>query len=396
MKPDDAVRAKAVEIAGDAQTPDEKLSRLLTFCRTQIKDVYSDVYGARIENISEVKENKSPADTLKRGVGTRSDIDMLFAALASALGYEARIAFLGDRSDSIFDPNFADNYFLRTWSIAVRTDANAAWRFFDPCSVYVVPGMLPWQMEGQTALVTDPKEPQFVTTQISAPQRSTEKRTANLRLTEDGTLEGEVRIEYTGHLAAVRKEAADAEAPADREAILRGEIRNRMSTAEITDIRIENATDLTKPFVYTFRIRVPGYAQRTGKRLFLQPAFFQKDKPAMFTTGTRTHAVFFDYGWAEEDAVTIDLPASFALDNAGSPQPVSAGAISKYEVRAAIASGGNANQQLIYKRNFYFGNDRLLHFDTGIYPQLKRYFDAVNEGDKHTIILKAETTAAAQ
>lgn len=396
MKPDDAVRTKATEIAGDAQTADEKLARLLNFCRTQIKDIYSDVYGARIENASEMKENKSPGDTLKRGMGTRGDIDMLFASLASALGYETRIAFLGDRSDSIFDPSFADAYFLRTWSIAVRTDTGAPWRFFDPCSTYVVPGMLPWQMEGQTALVTDPKEPQFVTTQVSAPQRSTEKRTAKLRLSEDGTLEGDVRIEYTGHLAAVRKEYNDDEAPADREAVLRGEIKNRMSTAEITDIRIENVTDPAKPFIYAFRIRVPGYAQRTGKRLFLQPGFFQKDKPAMFTTSTRTHPIFFDYSWAEEDAVTIDIPAGFALDNAGAPPPVSAGPISKYEVRASIATGAKANQQLIYKRNFYFGNDTLLQFDTSIYPQLKRYFDAVSEGDKHTIALKAETTAAAQ
>ena len=53
-------------------------------------------------------------------------------------------------------------------------------------------------------------------------------------------------------------------------------IKAQMSTAELSDIRIENVTDPVKPFIYAFHVKVPGYAQRTGKRLFLQPAFFQR------------------------------------------------------------------------------------------------------------------------
>lgn len=396
MKPDDAVRLKATEIVGDAKTPDEKLARLLTFCRTQIKDVNTDDYGARLDDEIKVKENKSPGDTLKRGMGTRGDIDMLFAALASALGYEARLAFLGDRSEGTFDPSFADSHFLRTWSIAVRAEPGAAWRFFDPCATYIAPGMLPWVMEGQTALVTDAKEPQFVATQVADPKESVERRTAKLRLTEDGTLEGDVRVEYTGHFAAIRKEYNDDEAPADRERILRDEIKEQMSTAELTDIRIENVTDPIKPFAYSYHIRVPAYAQRTGKRLFIQPAFFQKDKSPVFKTSTRTHPVHFEHGWTEEDVVTIDLPTGFTLDNADMPQPVTAGAISKYEARAQLASGAKNDNQLIFKRNFYFGNGGLLQFDTKTYVQLKNYFDMVYENDKHTIALRAAPTTAAK
>ncbi len=385
MKVDDEVRRKATEIVGDAATPDEKLARLLAFCRAEIKNIHGDTYGAQIENRADIKENKSPADTLKRGTGTSRDIDLLFAALASALGYDARVAVLGDRSDSIFDPNFADDYFLRTYSIAVRTGDGATWRFFDPCSTYVSGGMLPWQMEGQMALVSDNKDPQFVQTPVSAAQKSIERRTAKLRLTEDGTLEGDVRVEYGGHPGAMRKEQMDDEAPADRENLLRAEIRGQMSTAEISDVRIENATDPVKPFILSYRVRVPAYAQRTGKRLFLQPAFFQKDRAPLFATNTRVHPIYFDYGWAEEDTVTIDLPVGFTLDNADMPQPIDAGAISKYAANAGVTQ----NNQLVYKRTFHFGNDQLLQFETQAYPQLKRLFDAVHENDKHTIALKA-------
>lgn len=55
-------------------------------------------------------------------------------------------------------------------------------------------------------------------TQLSGPAKSQEKRTAKLRLDEEGTLEGEVRVEYTGHAAIEMKESYDDDAPAARRA----------------------------------------------------------------------------------------------------------------------------------------------------------------------------------
>src|SRR4030095_11207575 len=43
------------------------------------------------------KDNKSPSDTLKRGMGSGSDIDLLFGALAKAAGFDARLALSGNR-----------------------------------------------------------------------------------------------------------------------------------------------------------------------------------------------------------------------------------------------------------------------------------------------------------
>ena len=58
----------------------------------------------------------------------------------------------------------------------------------------------------EEALVTDPKEPVWTRTPLSAPDKSLEKRTAKLKLSEDGTLEGDVQIVYTGHAGAAKKE----------------------------------------------------------------------------------------------------------------------------------------------------------------------------------------------
>jgi hypothetical protein len=256
--------------------------------------------------------------------------------------------------------------------------------------------MLRWQEEGQQALLSDPKEPSFVVTPLSGPEKSLEKRTGKFKLSPDGTLEGEVTIEYTGHLAADLKEYNDDDSPSEREETLKERLRARLGAAELADVRVENVSDPVKPFVYSFRVRVPGYAQRTGKRLFLQPAFFQKGLGSLFPTASRRHEVYFHYPWSEEDRVEIDLPEGYALDSAEAPGPVSGGEITKYEPNASITKDGRT---LVYTRKFYFGKagGQLLLFPVTTYPSLKTYFDAVRKEDGHTIALKqsAATTAAA-
>jgi hypothetical protein len=393
MKVNDDVKQAAAAAIGDAQTPEQKLERLFEFCRSKIKNVSDDASGMSAEELEKWKENKSPADTLKRGMGTGTDIDMLFAALATASGFEARVANLADRSDTFFDPGFPDAYFIHAYDIAVRV--GDSWRFYDPASTYVPHGMLRWQEEGQEALVSDSKEPVWAQTPLSGPEKSKQKRTAKLRLSEDGTLEGDVRVEYTGHFAVERKEWNDDDSATEREQTLRDEIKGQLSTAELSDIKIENITDPAKPFIYSFHIRVPGYAQRTGKRLFLQPAFFQYGRGPLFSTSGRMHPIYFHFPWSEEDEVNIELPAGFALDNPDAPAPFGAKDLSQYDVKLLLTKD---QRVLIYKRNFFFGGgggglERIL-YPVASYSQLKGYFDMVHKQDGHTITLKQAAATA--
>jgi len=390
MKVNDDVRKKAAEIVGDATTPEQKLERLYEFCRTKIKNLDDDALNLPAEHYAKLKDD-SPSGTLKKGEGRSGDIGGLFAALAIAAGFEARPALMANRNDIFFDPGFADPYFMSLIVIGVKM--NDSWRFFDPSEMYMPFGMLAWQSELQEALISDPKEPSFVTTPLSAPDKSLEKRTAKLKLDEEGTLEGNVRIEYTGHLGKDRKEYNDDDSPAQREETLRNALKARMSTAEVSDIRVENVTDPVKPFVYAYHIRVPGYAQRTGKRLFLQPAFFQRGAGQVFQTSQRQNSVYFHYPWSEQDEVEIDLPARFALDNADAPMGINAGEVSKYDIKIGVTKDGRT---LIYNRAFFFGGGKTsLLFPVASYVQLKTLFDEMHKRDNHTITLKQGAATAA-
>ncbi len=395
VKVNDDIRKAAAEQTAGADTDEEKLRRLFNFVRSHVKRYTDDAAGLTAEQLKKIKENKSPADTLKRGTGDAKDIDTLFAALASAAGFEVRLAATADRGDIFFDPSFPDEYFIDPASIAVKVGDR--WRLFNPGSTYTTFGMLRWQEEGQQTLIGDDKAPAWITSPVSAPQRSLERRTGKLKLSEDGTLEGDVRVEYTGHIAADVKEYYDDESPADREELIRKRFKERLGEVEITDIKIENVTDPDKPFTFAFHVRVPGYAQRTGKRLFLKPAFFQSGAASMFPTSGRRHLVYFHYPWAEEDSVDIELPEGFALDNAEAPTPFSSGALTQYKPTLGVTKDG---RKLVYRRNFFFGGGEpdkptMLVFEKQIYPALKQYFDQVHTQDSHTISLKQATAAAA-
>lgn len=397
MKVGDDVKRAAAEATAGAANDEEKLDRLFEYVRSKVKNYRDVATGMTAEQLEKLKENKSPGDTLKRGVGNWHDIDMLFAAMATASGFDARVAKVGDRSEDFFDPGFPDDYFISrkgTENVAVKVGEQ--WRFYDPGTTYVQKGMLRWQEEGQQALISDPKQPFFVSTPMSSPDKSLERRTAKFKLAEDGTLEGDVRIEYTGHLSVDMKNDYDEDSPSEREETLKGSYKERFASAELTNIQIENVTDPVKPFAYSFHVKVPGYAQRTGKRLFVQPSFFQRGRGALFPTSERRYDVYFRYPWTEVDSVEIELPEGYALDNPEAPAPIGAGDLSRYEPVAQLTKDGRT---LVWGRKFYFGASRKaggssLLFPTESYSTLKAYFDAVNTQDATTVALKQGGTAA--
>jgi hypothetical protein len=381
LKVDKEIKAKAAEITAGATTPDEKLEKIFDFCRTSIKNTNDTNSGFTDDQIEKLKDNKKPSDTLKRGVGSGLDVNLLFAALVNAAGLEARIALLPDRGQRLFDRNVVIPGALRPSNISVRV--GSSWRFFDPGLQYITPGMLRWQEEGVDALIVSDSSI-WTKTPLSPPEKSKEKRTATLRLDENGTLEGDVTVEYTGHLAVERKRLNDEDSPAQREENLKEMVKNRLSSAELTNIVIENATDPVKPFVYKYHVRVPDYAQRTGKRLFLQPGFFLKGISPLFSAGTRRYPIYFRFPWSEEDQITIQLPKGYALDNADRPAPINAG-ISKHEVGMGIS---NDQTTLHYNRTFFFGQRDVLLFTVDKYELVKRLFDEVSKADNHIITLK--------
>ena len=383
LKPGKDLKSAAAEITTGATTDDEKLAKIFEFCKTKVKNITYDA-SLTDDQKDDIKPSKSASDTYKKMQGTSGDINELFASLATAAGFEARLAFGGDRSQKFFNINQAHESFIHFSSTAVKV--NNRWKYFDPGNLFMPYGMLPWNEEDTSVLLLGYKDYLTTETPLSGTDKSAAKRTGKFKLLDDGTLEGVVKIEYTGQLSYLHKVDNYDKSAAKREEDLKDEIKKQMSAAEISGISIENVTDPEKPFVYQYKIRVPNYAQKTGKRLFVQPGFFEYGKSPLFSTADRKYNVFFHYPWSEVDDVKIELPKGFSLDNADSPALLTdPQKISLLDINISV---DNSTNTMIYKRKFYFGGGNFTLFPKTAYPALKNLFDEFNKSDTHTITLK--------
>jgi len=377
------IKKTAEEVTASASTTEDKLRKLYEFAQTQIKNISFDA-ALTDEMRAKLPPNKSISEVLKRKSGNSGEVDMLFGALAHSLGLEVRVAFSGNRSEKFFAPEMTNDFFIHPAAIAVNVDGK--WKFFNPGVPFLPFGTLLWYEQGVWALMLGEKGYIWIQTPMSDAAENRAKRTGRFKLSEDGTLEGTVRIEYLGQSGILRKLDSYDDSPEKRVENVKEEIKRRMSAAEISDIVVENIDDPVKPVVYTYKVRVPNYAQKTGKRIFFQPGFFEYGANPLFASAARKHDIYFQYPWSEQDDVQIEYPKTFDLDSEEKPKGVGDGQrIGLLDI--GIKADRN-NGVLIYERKFHFGGGGNILFPSAQYQPLKNMFDAFHKADSHTITLK--------
>ncbi|MCO6512137.1 MAG: DUF3857 and transglutaminase domain-containing protein [Aridibacter famidurans] len=377
------IQEAAAQIAGDAADPLEKVRRIWDFCKTNIRNLGDDALALTDKQKEDIKDNKSESDTLKRKQGYWHDIHLLFAALLNASGLDARMANVTLRSNPRFDSSLLNDYLLETELVAVKLEGK--WTFFEPSDQHLPFGMLPWSREGERALVSDEDEPVWVELPGTEPERSKQKRKLVAELAEDGSLTGSAMIEMSGHFAAAYKERLDDDSANEREEAVISYVKSRVSeVAEVKNISIENLDDANRPLIYRFDIRVPDYAQRTGRRMFLIPNVFGRAAKPAFQTSTRHNDIFFQYAWSEEDEVELTLPEGFGVESAEPAQPINdTGKLGRHSSEMVL----DGNRTLVYKRRFSFGSDGNLEFAASSYGRLKDLFDTYHSADQKAVTL---------
>jgi hypothetical protein len=332
----------------------------------------------------EKKRNDGPADTLARKLGTEHDIKMLFGALAAAAGFEVRAAAGVDRSQIFFDESFLNWYFMDQRLVAVHVGSE--WRFYDPGAADLPPGMLPWGNEGVRVLVADAKQPFFVETPISLPERSAARRQARFKLDAEGTLEGDVSISYTGHHGRRERLLFVNLSPEKRAEELIDLVRKRLPAASVSAPVFEGTDEPDKPFTIRYHVRLPQYAERTGARLFFEPGYFEKGTTARFSAALRQHPVCFSFPWSEEDDVSFELPSGFVPESTEGIAPLSAGPVGGYSAKMGVTQGTPTT--FVRSRKLWFGGGGHVMFDSTQYAPIKGFFDAVHRSDTRTVALK--------
>jgi len=381
-KGDKLVRATAEEITRGITEPLAQAAALNDYCRGQITNISFYPPDGPPDPKLFPKDTRSPDDVIRTKKGRSWEIQYLFVALAQSLDIDACPALCSRRSDGVFSTKLLLQETLKDPIVAVR-DGND-WHFFDPVDCETDTGLLPWNNEGQQALIAQNNKGLWQTTPRTPAEKSRSKRTADLQLDEDGTLSGAVRIELTGQAAAspryrylfktqtaIEKEAGDP-------------VKARMPNAEISDVTASGMDGMLKPFVLTYKVRVPNYAEQTGRRMFVQPNFFSKGDDPRFTAATRAYDICFNYATLQEDEVSIKVPAGYSLEGESAPQGIKRSAWGQYTVTLGFRP---QSRVIVYKRAFEYS---ILRMPVAEYDTIKKLFDFIHAQDTHTLTLKKD------
>src|SRR5262245_19792829 len=371
-KADDTVRKTAKSIVEGAQGPDAQLQRLVEWCRHEIRVTSSAPESLRAHHISPNKDVKA---VLRQRAGTTFDVDMLFGALARALGFDVRYVRVPRRSRIYFDQEMMDLRFLPSFDIAVRVDGR--WQFYDAQARRLPWNMLPWDEESQMALFCDRDSSMFLETPMSVPEQNIRRRSGELTLDEEGTLEGDVHVEASGHWNDIlRGELLDT---TDSLAVVRDRMDWKGDWLELSALRVDTGARESDPLRFTVHARIPSHAVRSGKRMLLEPTAWWAHREPEFGASKRTWPVEFQFAWSDVDSLRIRLPKGWKCETVSSPQGARAPGVAELQAEFLELESGAVLQ---VRRWFALGYNGQIVFPATSYSGLQKLFGLFNDSDR--------------
>ncbi|MCB1120955.1 MAG: transglutaminase domain-containing protein, partial [Verrucomicrobiae bacterium] len=311
MKPSRDIESFVETRTKGAVTVRDKLKMLYVYCQDEITnhDYSYNIYTA--QELKDLPENFSPQDTFERGHGSPEDINNLFGSMARAMGLNAEIAKTNDIRTMLFTENSTYTFALPDQCAAVKIDDE--WNFFNPGSPFLPFDSLTWWAAGSKALIGDAKEANLVMVPMQKADFSVLTRSGDFELDETGTLKGQVTIELNGFSDLDMKEdLARRHTDEEEQDWILHELKEHQPQAKASNFKIQNRSSL-KPMRIEYDLEIPEFADVTGKRIFVQPAVFQKNAEPVFTSEKRKGDILFPYPWMEVDEISISIPQDFGL-----------------------------------------------------------------------------------
>jgi hypothetical protein len=251
--------------------------------------------------------------------------------------------------------------------------------FLDPASRFCPYGLLPWFESETHGVRWDKLGGQVLTTYAPENDSPTIERTADLKLRDDGTLEGTLEISFTGQEALDRRLSGMEEDEAGRRKLLEDEIKELAPPGATIDVdSITGWENSEQPLRVKGRLHAPRFATLTRKRMLFTPAVFHSVRKRPFIHASRVQPVYLRHGYSELDRITIEVPSTYRIE-AASPD-------TDYKTSFAVFRAERTNQDgalRLERRTTMNG----YYFTAEAYGSLRQYFEKVRQSDAETVVL---------
>jgi len=373
-----AMEQAVAQIVSPGDTPEVKLQKIYSRVQ-QLRNTGYEVETTEQEKKREKeKAIKNVEDVWKSGAGSGREITWLYLALVRAAGMEAYPVLVPRRNEYFFTPQMLDPHRLDDNVVLVKLNDKDT--FYDPGTAFTPFGILPWPETAVQGLRLDKDGGAWVITCVPDSTVSNITRKADLRMTDQGGLEGKVTVTFSGLEALSMRLELRNEDETTRTKYIEDVVREFIPVG--IDVDLKNKPDWSSSaptLVGEFEIKVQGWASAAGHRALIPVGLFSAPEKHVFEHAMRVHPIYFDFPTGRIDDVTIELPLDWKV-NSLPPGHKDDGRVCAYN-----ATAENNKGTLHLTRNL---NINALVLETKYYGALRKFFQMVKTGDEQQIVVQ--------
>jgi len=379
-----AMEGAVAQIVSPSDAPEVKLRKIYD----RVQAIRNTSYEVRKTEQEEKRAKEKPVDNVedlwKRGYGNGTQLTWLFLALTRAAGFEAYGCWVSDRHNYFFVPQTMESQKLNSNVVLVKLSGKDV--YFDPGAAFTPFGMLTWAETGTQGLRLDKDGGAWIRTTLPESSQSKIDRTAKLKLTDTGDLEGKLTITHTGLEAMYPRLENRNTDEVERKKFLEDELKEQIPAA--AEVELTNKPDWSNsetPLVAEFDLKIPGWASNAGRRAVVPVGIFTAAEKRIFEHANRVHPIYFEYPFEKVDDLTIELPPGWRISSLPTAQNQDAHVI-VYNLKVEDNKG---TLHLTRKLSV-----DVMILEQKYYAALRNFFQVVRSGDEEQIVLQPGTTAA--
>jgi hypothetical protein len=378
------VEQAVAQIVSPGDTPEAKLRKI--YARTQqLRNIdYEPQRTEQEQKRDKIKDPSNAEEVLKFGYGDGRNITWTFLALAKAAGFDAVPCVVASRDQYYFRKERLNSQELNSAVVLVQLAGKDI--YLEPGTAFTPYGLLPWSETGVQGLRLDKDGGKWIITTIPDSDASRIERKAQMKLADDGSLEGTVKLTFTGLAAQARRLEERKEDVTERKKYLEDELKEAIPAG--SEVELKSAPDWSSsetPLEGEFHVSVPGWLSAAGRKALLPVGLFSAPEKHLFEHADRVYPVCYRYTFKKVDDVQVELPAGWKTDQLPKPFDRDAKAA---EFKWSVQNDANG----LHLRRELRSDVLLIQRD--LYPVLRGFYQTVRTEDDQQIVLMPAGTSA--
>ena len=341
--------------------PKKRIALIFNFVKSKVK--WNEYYG----KYTSIGVRKA----YKEQVGNVAEINLMLTSMLRYAGLNANPVLVSTRQNGIplFPTREGYNYVI---SCIELPTGNV---LLDATNKYGSPNILPYRtLNWEGRIIKKGGTSSLISLYPNENSKTSILMMANL--SEAGDLEGNYRSVKTNHKALSYRERYNN---ADEDDFLE-KLENKYDGLEVSEFKVANAIDLSKPVMESYKFFKESQADIIGDKIYFSPLFFLRTKENPFKLEKREFPVDFGYPSSSVYRITISIPEGYKVESmpesAGFTLPDNLGSF-KY-----ILSQNQSTIQLLIDTKINTSIISPLYYET-----LKAYFKQLIEKENEQIVL---------